>query len=104
LVAGSKVAGYYIGDIYAFGIGVEKNTITAKEYYKISADHGLFVAKLRLLWISRSKNNVFSSAVFHVRIFLIFIRVVLLKFVCPNDWRFLDLDRSSGAAVTYPHL
>lgn len=89
--AGNDRANHFIGDIYAYGIGVPKDAELAKQYYEKSSKHGFFIGKTRLLHLRRSEGGIAANLVFLMHFPFLIIEVVLVYLRNPKDARLIDI-------------
>lgn len=84
---GNGLASQIIGEMHNFGIGIENDQDAALKYYKIAANQGYLLSKVRIIHIERGKSSGWVRfASFACLVGLIF-RVSLLKIFSPKDAR-----------------
>lgn len=89
--SGSARAHQLLGEIYAFGLGVQPNESEASLHYQVSAREGYLLSKTRLLHMKRIRSGFFKKCFYTTLIVACIIEALFLRVFSPRDKRLADL-------------
>lgn len=81
-------AGIYLGIIYYFGVGIEKDKLKAREYFKFAAENDYFLAYAYLARIEFSSGHTFSGIRLTLKSWMLMVRLTKVN---PEDPRLLGV-------------
>ena len=89
--AGYYRASYWIGNMYEYGFGVEKDTVKASVYYKSGSDRGYLAARKGYLRMLRKNGGIMEKFLYYPRLLALIVKTTLVAVLNVDDEMLADL-------------